>query len=80
MSVDAWLCIGELALTSFLPFFKLKLEYENFYLSEPHRISDYWTSYLLSQLSWTPREKLTELESMLGWNLRIQSLTSGTKV
>lgn len=44
---------------------QLKQELENFYLTEPYRISDYWSNYLLGPTAWTPKEKLAELESML---------------
>ncbi|THG92718.1 hypothetical protein EW026_g8279, partial [Hermanssonia centrifuga] len=35
--------------------------YKNFYLGQPSKLSQHFTSYLLSSVFWTPEEKLAEL-------------------
>ncbi|KAF7789938.1 hypothetical protein EIP86_000886 [Pleurotus ostreatoroseus] len=40
---------------------KLSQSLENFYLGQPSNLADYFTSYLLSPVSWSPRERLAEI-------------------
>ncbi|KAF8519783.1 Metalloenzyme, LuxS/M16 peptidase-like protein [Hysterangium stoloniferum] len=42
----------------------LKQRYENFYLMQPYQITDYWLGYLLSDLAWTPKECLAEMDTL----------------
>lgn len=40
-----------------------KREYENFFLGQPYRLSDYYTRYLLTEREWTMSELLEEVSS-----------------
>jgi insulysin len=40
---------------------QLKLDYENFRLNHPFRISNYWSRYLLQENGWTKDELLAEV-------------------
>ncbi|KAJ1309144.1 hypothetical protein OPQ81_004817 [Rhizoctonia solani] len=41
---------------------QLQQEIENFYLTQPYTLSDYYTDYFLRETCWTPRQKLAELD------------------
>ncbi|KAG8725587.1 Insulinase (Peptidase M16) [Ceratobasidium sp. 395] len=41
---------------------QLRQEIENFYLDQPYSLSDYYAMYFLRETSWTPKEKLVELD------------------
>lgn len=41
---------------------QLQQEIENFYLTQPYTISDYYADYFLQERGWTPKQKLAELE------------------
>lgn len=41
---------------------KLRQEIENFYLDQPYSLADYYAAYFLRETSWTPKEKLVELD------------------
>ena len=38
--------------------------YQNFFLSQPYRISDYHARYMMSERQWSIIDKLPELKSM----------------
>lgn len=40
-----------------------KREYENFFLGQPYRLSDYYARYLLTEREWTMSELLEEVSS-----------------
>ncbi|CAE6451275.1 unnamed protein product [Rhizoctonia solani] len=41
---------------------QLQQEIENFYLTQPYTLSNYYADYFLQERGWTPRQKLAELE------------------
>ncbi|OCH92098.1 insulin-degrading enzyme [Obba rivulosa] len=41
-----------------------KRDWENFFLGQPYRLSDYYGRYLMSEKQWTVEEKLAELSSI----------------
>ncbi|KAF8605452.1 insulin-degrading enzyme [Ceratobasidium sp. AG-I] len=41
---------------------QLRQEIENFYLDQPYSLADYYAAYFLRETSWTPKEKLVELD------------------
>ncbi|CAE7211015.1 unnamed protein product [Rhizoctonia solani] len=41
---------------------QLQQEIENFYLTQPCILSNYYTNYFLQETEWTPKEKLAELQ------------------
>ncbi|OJT08672.1 Insulin-degrading enzyme [Trametes pubescens] len=41
-----------------------KREYENFFLGQPYRLSDYYTRYLLTEREWTMSELLEEVSTV----------------
>ncbi|KAG9128505.1 Insulinase (Peptidase M16) [Ceratobasidium sp. 392] len=41
---------------------QLRQEIENFYLDQPYSLSDYYAMHFLRETSWTPKEKLAELD------------------
>jgi insulysin len=43
---------------------QVRQEWNNFFLAQPYRISDYYAKYLLSYEDWTLEQKLGELMSM----------------
>lgn len=43
---------------------QIKRDWENFFLEQPFRISDYFARYLLTQRQWTLQEKLEEISSI----------------
>ncbi|QRV87985.1 insulysin [Ceratobasidium sp. AG-Ba] len=44
---------------------QLRQEIENFYLDQPYSLSDYYAAYFLRETSWTPRERLAELDHVI---------------
>ena len=42
---------------------EVKRDWENFFLEQPFRISDYFARYLMIQRQWTLQEKLAEISS-----------------
>jgi insulysin len=41
---------------------QIKLHWKNFELSEPYHVAMYWHSYVTSQVMWSQKEKLAEIE------------------
>ncbi|KAH7343303.1 Metalloenzyme, LuxS/M16 peptidase-like protein [Rhizoctonia solani] len=41
---------------------QLQQEVENFYLTQPYTLSNYYADHLLRETGWTPRQRLVELE------------------
>ncbi|KDN37075.1 hypothetical protein RSAG8_10428, partial [Rhizoctonia solani AG-8 WAC10335] len=41
---------------------QLQQEIENFYLTQPYALSNYYVDYFLQETGWTPRQKLAELQ------------------
>ena len=43
---------------------EVKRDWENFFLEQPFRISDYYTRYIMTHKQWTLKEKLDEISSV----------------
>lgn len=46
---------------------QVKRDWENFFMDQGYRLSDYYTQYLLTHDTWTIAEKLQEISSESLW-------------
>ena len=47
---------------------QVKRDWENFFMDQGYRLSDYYTQYMLTHNTWTITEKLQEISSELSWH------------